>query len=130
MTHEAIDVQKDSIHQFVDAIENVERLAEQNNDVSRQAAHAYFDAMSSMLPEGGADFSDFEQLVDDGFDQLTESQAQTFEAMNDAMADGASAYDEFADAYVDAVDSSFDSFLDAHEDVEAEVEGATESLSA
>lgn len=130
MTHEAVDVQKDSVHQFVDAIENMESLAEQNNDVSKQAVHAYFDAMASMLPEGGMDVSEFEEMVDDGFDQLTESQQQAFDAMNDAMKDGASAYDEFADAYVDAVDSSFDSFLDTHEDVEAEIEDATESLSA
>jgi len=130
LQHQAVDVQKESVHQFVDAMESMESMAEQNNDVSKQTWHAMFDAMASMLPEGSMDVSEFEEMVDDGFDQLTESQQQAFDAMNDAMADGASAYDEFADAYVDAVDSTFDSFLDTHEDVEAEVEDATESLSA
>lgn len=130
MTHEAVDAQKESIQQFVDAVENLESLAEQNSDVSKQAVHAHFDAMASMMPEDSVDFSEFEEMVDDGFDQVTDGQMQAIDAMNDAMADGASAYDEFADAYVDAVDSSFDSFLDSHEDVEAEVEDATNSLSA
>jgi len=130
MTHEVVDVQKDAVHQFVNLFEDVEAVTEQNNDLSKQAVHAYLDAVDSMLPVESTDLSEFEQLVDDGFDQLTESQTQAFETMQETMTDSATAYDEFADAYVDAVDSSFDSFLDAHERVEADVEDVTGSVSA
>jgi hypothetical protein len=130
LTHETIDAQTQVVEQFLANVENLETLTEQNNEVSQQAIHAYLDAIETVMPEDSTDFSEIEQLVDDGFEQLSENQAEAFTAMTDAIEDGAAAYDEFAAAYTDAVDSSFDAFLETHERVEADVESAAENVEA
>lgn len=127
-THDVVEAQKEAVAQMTESVEQYQSFSEQNADLSKKALHAYFDAVESMMPEGTMDFSEFEQLLDEQYDALTENQAQMMTAAVEAMEENADAFDQYADSYTEVVDSSFDSFLEAHERIEGNFEDATEQL--
>lgn len=127
-THDLMNAQKEAVAQMTESAEQYQSLSEQNADLSKKALHAYLDAVESMLPEGSVDFAEFEELLDEQYDALTENQARMMAAAVEAMEENADAFDQYVDSYTEVVDSSFDSFLEAHERIEANFEEAGEQF--
>ena len=128
-THEAIKAQKAAVDAMVDGAETAESMADQNTRLTREALHAYFDAVEHATPaDAEMNMGEMRELVDEQFDAYDEVQAETWSAIHEAMAEGADGVEQFADEYADAVDDSFETFLDAHEQMESNAVDAAEQI--
>lgn len=116
------DAQRTASQAVVDALESLRSAQEQNAELTRDAVHAYVDALEEVAPN--ADFSVVREQIDGNLDQLEDVQDDTWDGLLDAMADGQDSVEEYGETYGDLVESSFDSFLDAHETVAADLEDA------
>ena len=116
------DAQRTASQAVVDALESLRSAQEQNVELTRDAVHAYVDALEEVAPD--ADFSVVRKQVDENLDQLEDVQGDTWDGMLDAMENGQDSVEEYGETYGDMVESSFDSFLDAHETVAANLEDA------
>lgn len=105
-----------------DSLQSVRDVQQQNMDLTRDAVHAYFDALEEVAPD--ADFSAVREQTEASFDQLESAQGETWETMFEAVEQSQESVEEYGETYGDLVDSSFDSFLEAHEAVEEELEDA------
>ncbi|GAA0674616.1 hypothetical protein ACFQDG_07040 [Natronoarchaeum mannanilyticum] len=129
VTHEAVEAQKAAVNAMVDGAETAESLADQNARLTKEALHAYFDAVEQATPaDAEVDFDQARELVDEQFEAYDEAQAESWSAVHEALAESADGFEQFADEYVDAVDESFDTFLDAHEEVESSAVDAAEEI--
>ncbi|WP_248515501.1 hypothetical protein [Salinarchaeum laminariae] len=120
LTHETLEAQKTAVHAMADGLETLEQVSEQSANLSQEAAHAYLDAIEQSVPE--ADLDDLRALVDDGFENAEEIQAESWSAIHEATDEGVTSFETAADNYGEFVDSSFDTFLSAHEQVEENAE--------
>ena len=128
-THEAVEAQKTAMNAMVDGVETAESMSEQNARLTKEALHAYFDAVEQMTPaDAEMDLDQARELVDEQFEAYDEAQAESWSAVHEALAESADGFEQFADEYVDAVDESFDTFLDAHEEVEESAVDAAEEI--
>ena len=116
------DAQRTASQAVVDALESLRSAQEQNVELTRDAVHAYVDALEEVAPN--ADFSVVREQIDGNLDQLEDVQGDTWDGLLDAMADGQDSVEEYGETYGDLVESSFDSFLDAHETVTDDLEDA------
>lgn len=126
--HETVDAQKTAFETLVDGVEANREFTERNVELSRSAVHAYVDAVESALPEDATDFDEIREVVDDGFETWTDSQADAWDQMVDAIDESGDAYEEVADSYAEAVDSSFDAFIENHERLEDGFDEAAETI--
>jgi hypothetical protein len=117
-----MDVQRAASESFVEGLEGLKRIQEQNVELTQDAVHAYFDTLEQ-LP-GDADFDEARELVDENFDTLEEAHAEAWAGVLESIEDGQDSVEEYTETYGDLVDSSFDSFLDAHESVEKDLSEA------
>ena len=116
------DAQRTASQAVVDALESLRSAQEQNAELTRDAVHAYVDALEEIAPN--ADFSVVREQIDGNLDQLEDVQADTWDGLLDAMKNGQDSVEEYGETYGDLVESSFDSFLDAHETVADDLEDA------
>jgi hypothetical protein len=116
------DAQRTASQAVVDALESLRSAQEQNVELTRDAVHAYVDALEEVAPD--ADFSVVREQVDKNLDQLEDVQGDTWDGLLDAMENSQDSVEEYGETYGDLMESSFDSFLDAHETVTEDLEDA------
>ena len=116
------DAQRTASQAVVDALESLRSAQEQNVELTRDAVHAYVDALEEVAPD--ADFSVVREQVDENLDQLEDVQGDTWDGLLDAMENRQDSVEEYGETYGDLMESSFDSFLDAHETVTDDLEDA------
>jgi len=116
------DAQRTASQAVVDALESLRSAQEQNVELTRDAVHAYVDALEEVAPD--ADFSVVREQVDENLDQLEDVQGDTWDGLLDAMENSQDSVEEYGETYGDLMESSFDSFLDAHETVTDDLEDA------
>lgn len=127
-TVDAVDAQKAVVDAFVDGLDSFESLYDQNTEMTKNAIHAYLDAVEASVPEDAYDFDEARDLVDEQIAATSDAQKDSWHSVVEALHEGSDAFDEFADNYVELVDSSFDSYLEAHEQAEEAAEDVAEDV--
>lgn len=117
-----LDVQRAASESFIEGLEGLKRMQEQNVELTQDAVHAYFDTLEQL--SGDADFGEVRELVDENFGTIEEAHADAWAGVLQSVEDGQDSVEEYTETYGDLVDSSFDSFLDAHEAVEEDLNEA------
>ncbi|MFB6119162.1 hypothetical protein [Halosegnis sp.] len=117
-----VDAGRTASQAVVDSLETARDVQHQNVELTREAVTAYFDALEQVAPD--ADFAPVREQVEGNFDQLVETQEDTWDGMLAAVEESQESVEEYGETYGDLVESSFDSFLEAHEAVKEDLEDA------
>lgn len=125
-TVDSLEAQKTAFEQFADGLETIEQLQTQGTEMNLKAVHAYFDAIEQANPE--ADLAEMREMVDEQFETVEENQAQSWDAVIEAIEESTDGFEEAVDTYTETVDSSFDGFLEAHEQLEDNAAAVSEQV--
>lgn len=111
--HRSVEIGKQANRVALGGLESSQSVQHEGADVARVLLEAYADAMAETMPGDDGDLRRLKTVIDDQFDAVDEVNAQTWEAIHDAMAENARATEEFADRWLETVDDSYDDYLDA-----------------
>lgn len=111
--HRSVEIGKQANRIALDGLESSKSVQREGSDVARVLAEAYADAMAGAMPGDDRALRNLESVLDDQFEAVDEVNAQTWDAIHDAMEENARATEEFADRWLEMVDDTYDDYLDA-----------------